>query len=289
MGVGQMLVDPFRAARRWPVCHLPCRQHDLPVLAVDRVPVHVDVGELVIGPDLLELGEAREQRPVVPEPDVLDGEAVTLERRRGQPLLGGEIVLLDRVEPVRLSRHADVALDVRALGDELVGRDLEALEQRRPDAQAPPPTTTPRTTRPPPGSPPGPRDRKTQRGRAQEASAVSALQSRERGVDVGRRRGETTPRGRRPARSGRARIGGAKEQGPRPVPREVRLRPPPDVAPGRSGPGSAAGRRSPRSEQQLPMTRVIARRRGSARAAAGRRRRRGLGRREGPWCRRAWR
>ena len=41
----------------------------------------------------------------------------------------GKSCSLIAVEAVRLPRHADVVLDVRPLGHELVGGDLEALEQ----------------------------------------------------------------------------------------------------------------------------------------------------------------
>ena len=135
VGVGQVLVDPV-PARQVAVGQLARREHDLAVLAVHRVAVHVDVQELVVGPDLLELAVGGEQRPVVPEPDVLDREVVALERGGRQVVLGREVLLRHPVERVRLPRHPDVVLDVRPLEDQLVGLDPVALEQRGRDPEA---------------------------------------------------------------------------------------------------------------------------------------------------------
>ena len=172
---------------------LPRREHDLPQLAVDRVPVHVDVGELVVGADLLELGEAREERPVVPQPDVLDGEAVALERGRRELLLGGELLLLDRGEPVGLPGHANVVLDVRPLGHQLVGGDLEALEERRPHADAPRPRHSEHHQPGHEKAPAGPRDLEQAGTRAEEGEGGEGAQHGQGGVHVGVRRAEDHP------------------------------------------------------------------------------------------------
>jgi len=193
--------------------------------AADGVPVDVDVGEFVVGPDLLELGEAREQRPVVPEADVLDGEAVALEGRRRQAVLGGEVLLLDHLEPVRLARHADVVLDVRPLGDQLVGRDLEALEQRRPDAQAPRPHHTEDHQARHQEAPPRPRDLEDARDRAEEGQRRERAEGRQRRVDVGVRGAEHHAAGREDQLVAvEPEPQGAKEQEDRTQSQEVRAR-----------------------------------------------------------------
>ncbi len=133
--VGQMLVDEA-PARQEAVGELAGRQHDLAVLAVDGVAIHVHVEELVVGADLLKLAVRHEQRPIVPQPDVLDREAIALERGGGQVVGGRELLLDHAVERVRLARHPDIVLDEGALGDELIGRDPKALEQRRIHAEA---------------------------------------------------------------------------------------------------------------------------------------------------------
>ena len=79
--IGQVLVDEA-PARQEAVGELTGRQHDLAVLTVDGVAIDVDVEELVVGADLLKLAIGHEQRPIVPEPDVLDREAIALERAR---------------------------------------------------------------------------------------------------------------------------------------------------------------------------------------------------------------
>ena len=81
MGERQMLIDPD-AGLQVRIRQLARRDHELTVLAVDHVAVVVDVLELVVGPDLLELRERPQQRPVVPQPDVLDRGRVPLERSR---------------------------------------------------------------------------------------------------------------------------------------------------------------------------------------------------------------
>ena len=73
---------------------------------------------------------------MVPEPDVLDGERVALERACVDRLVGRKAPLLDPVEAVGLARHPDVMGDEGPLGDELVRRHAEPLEQRRVHAES---------------------------------------------------------------------------------------------------------------------------------------------------------
>src|SRR5207247_11407530 len=98
-------------------------------------PVGVDVVAFVVGPDRLELIEGPQQWAVVPETDVLDRRRVPLEGAGVEGLVGREATLLDAVEPVRLARHPDVVLDERPLGDELVRRYDEPLQQCRDDGE----------------------------------------------------------------------------------------------------------------------------------------------------------
>jgi hypothetical protein len=69
-------------------------------LAVHRVPVVVHVHEAVVGADLLELGVGGEERPVVPEANVLDRGVVPLEVRRAEVLVRRKLLLGDAIEPV---------------------------------------------------------------------------------------------------------------------------------------------------------------------------------------------
>ncbi len=109
------------------------RDHDLAVLAVDHVAVVVHVDELVVGPDLLELPVGLQQRRIVPEAHVLDREVVAPQILAGQVLLGGEVPLLDVVELVGHAGVLDVPLDIGPLEDDLVGDDLEFLDDGRVD------------------------------------------------------------------------------------------------------------------------------------------------------------
>ncbi len=108
--------------------HLPGREHHQAPLAVDRVPVHVHVGELVVGPDPLELEVGLAEHVRVPQPDVVDDGPVALDLLSGQFGLRREGARLDAIDPVRRPpAELDVARDVLLLPLEFLGRDLEPL------------------------------------------------------------------------------------------------------------------------------------------------------------------
>jgi len=192
---GQALVDPARGLQVL-VGKLPRREHQLAVLAVQRVAVVVDVHELVVGPDLLELTVRAQQRPVIPEPDVLDRGGVARERPRVEGLLGREPALLDPVEPVGLAGHPDVVLDERPLGDELVRRHAEALEQRRIDPQTTDPGEAEDQEAGDDEAQPRPADLEHARHGAERGEHGEGAEHRERAVDVRVRGAEHDPAGR---------------------------------------------------------------------------------------------
>ena len=70
---------------------------------------------------------------MVPQPDVLDGEVVLLEVLCRQVLLRRKLLLLDLGEAVGEARVTDVLLQVGGFGDDLVGNDLEFLDEGRVD------------------------------------------------------------------------------------------------------------------------------------------------------------
>ena len=123
-----MFVDPGSGRQRR-IGDLPRGEHHLPVFAVDRVAVVVDAGELVVGPHLLELAVGLQERRMVPEPDVLHGQVVLLQVLRRQIILRRELLLLDLGQPVGEARIADVLLQVRRLGNDLVRNDLKFLDE----------------------------------------------------------------------------------------------------------------------------------------------------------------
>ena len=84
VGVDEPLVDPARGARVLVEGQLASREHDLRQLAVDLVAVRVDVEEVVVLADRLELVEGVAERPVVPEPGVVERVLVLLDRGRRQ-------------------------------------------------------------------------------------------------------------------------------------------------------------------------------------------------------------
>ncbi len=66
------------------------RKHHLLIRAAKVIAIDVHIIELVIGPDLLQLRVGIHQRLPVPQPDVVDGRAVVLERLERQSLLRRE-------------------------------------------------------------------------------------------------------------------------------------------------------------------------------------------------------
>ncbi len=129
VGERQVLVDPG-AARQALRVQLAGRQHDLPVLAVDRVAVVVDGDKVVVGSDLLQLAERVEQRTVVPKRHVLDRRGVAFEVRARQMRFARQRLLGDLFERERGPRRGDVVRDERGLAHLLVGPHHEALDHR---------------------------------------------------------------------------------------------------------------------------------------------------------------
>ncbi len=101
-------------------------------LAVDRVAVHVEhVGELVVRPELLQLGERGGDHVGVQQTDVGGGLRVLAQRTLfglGRGVVRGDLGV---VQTVGLPGHGDVALDVLVLERLLRGGHLEALDGPR--------------------------------------------------------------------------------------------------------------------------------------------------------------
>ena len=85
VGVDQLFVDPVAAAFGELVdVEFAGGEHDLALFAVDLVAIDVDVGEVVVGTDLLNLAERILERAPVPQADVLESGLVIWRRRRLQ-------------------------------------------------------------------------------------------------------------------------------------------------------------------------------------------------------------
>ncbi len=79
---GEVFVNPI-AALEMLVRELPRRQHSLAVSSVDDIAIIIDIDKFVVRPDLLQLGVGREQRPVVPQTDIINRRFMALEILRG--------------------------------------------------------------------------------------------------------------------------------------------------------------------------------------------------------------
>ena len=124
----QAAVHPRLRVGRQPVgVQLARAQHHLPVLAIDRVPVDVDVQELEQRPDRLQLLQRRPQRLRIPQPHVVDRVLVRRDLLVGRLQRRRELLLVDLLQPVRVARHVDVALQVRLLLRRLVRLHDEVL------------------------------------------------------------------------------------------------------------------------------------------------------------------
>ena len=116
------------------------RDQHLAHLAVDQVPVDVDVADLVVGLQVLQRRVGVADHVRVPEARVVDRAAVGVDQRLR---FGGrqarferrevEVRGLDCVEPECVARGPDVAIDVLLLGLVLVRADLELLHRGRVD------------------------------------------------------------------------------------------------------------------------------------------------------------
>ena len=106
-----------------------------PELAVDGIPVVVHVDKFVVGADFLELAVGGEERDMIPEADVLDGQLVAPQVFQGQGVLGGEFPVLDGVQPVGHAGVLSYLFQVRLLQDDLVGGYFKSLDERRVDSR----------------------------------------------------------------------------------------------------------------------------------------------------------
>ena len=129
--VHQRLVGPGAVVAEERHVELAGAEHELALLVVDVVAVDVDVGEGVVAPQDLLLPEGRQERPVVPQAQVVDGALLALEDLAGQLLLAGEASHVDGVEVERGSGGVEVAGQVWPLPLELVRLDLHRLHEGR--------------------------------------------------------------------------------------------------------------------------------------------------------------
>ena len=129
VGEQQMQVDPgLRVGRQQRRRQFARSQRHLPIGAVDPVAIDVDVKEPVVGADFLKLRIGVHQRLPVPQPDVVDGVVVGLQRLERQSLLGRKGLHRNLPEIVRFPREGDVSLNIRRFQLQFARLDEETLE-----------------------------------------------------------------------------------------------------------------------------------------------------------------
>ncbi len=104
---------------------------DLHGLAVDRIPVNVHIGELVVRAERLVLLVHRPHDAIVPDPDVAQGRLFRSQLGHVDRVLTCELARLHFIQPKTRPSHVDVASDVLLLAPELVRLDEHALDRDR--------------------------------------------------------------------------------------------------------------------------------------------------------------
>jgi hypothetical protein len=126
-----MAVDPgLGIGRQERGLELAGRQGHPLIDATQPVTIHIHIVELVIGPNLLQLSVRIHQRLPVPQPNVVNGRLVGLERLEGKALFHREGFDRDLMEIIRLLGEVDVPLDVGLLQLQLVGFHEHELKHR---------------------------------------------------------------------------------------------------------------------------------------------------------------
>ncbi len=73
MGIDEVSIDPGICLGRKLIDHqLPGGQHDLSILVIDEITIHVHIVKIVIEPYGLNLPVGLKQRTLVPDPDILN-------------------------------------------------------------------------------------------------------------------------------------------------------------------------------------------------------------------------
>ena len=89
-------------------------------MPAERVPVDVNVGEIVIRADGLNLGERVLQRTPIPKPNVLDRWSIVLEVERFDRGLHIKVTLLNSINAEGAACRRNVVIDVRRLASQLI-------------------------------------------------------------------------------------------------------------------------------------------------------------------------
>ena len=135
MSEAKVFIDPIAAGQTF-VVQFAWREGHLPVGPVDPIAIVVDARKIIIGSNLLELGESGAQGLMVPQANVAHGGLMRADLVAGQVLEGGELALLEAVEAVGLAREFDGARDVGPLLVDLIRGHDEALHDLRIDGTA---------------------------------------------------------------------------------------------------------------------------------------------------------
>ena len=128
MGEGEALVYPaLLVGLKVIVRELPRGEEDLAFLAVDLVAVDIHVREDVLRALGLDVVESVAERAVIPETHVLQDLGIGFDVGEGGDGLGGEFLLLNRLEAEGEAGGGDVALDELGLAGQFIRLDGESL------------------------------------------------------------------------------------------------------------------------------------------------------------------
>src|SRR5262245_6694937 len=131
MRVLEVPVDPATALAGQIRGELPCRQHDLTILAIDPIAINIDLAERVVRSDLLELAEGLAQRAMIPDADVVNCRLILAHLRHVELRFGGVESHIDLIQTVGRSGQHDIVAQKRCLQFELVWLDDQPLKTPR--------------------------------------------------------------------------------------------------------------------------------------------------------------
>ncbi len=126
----QMSIDPVVRSLRQLLSELAGAHHHLPIIAINRVPIDVDVVKLVVRPNLLQLPVRLNEKTRIPQTNVVDGLLVRRDVLGGQGRLCRIRSFLELIELKGFPCHLDVVLEVRPLYLKFIRIDRDGVDQR---------------------------------------------------------------------------------------------------------------------------------------------------------------
>ena len=132
MGVHKMPINPCIP---WQIARIFRQfaggQHNLPIRAVNVIPIHIDTSKFVIGPNFLNLRIRVHKRAAIPQRNTLYGSLIICDIIRGQIRFAGKRHLLDLVQTICFARVINSMLNIGLFSVELIGPHNHQFKDNR--------------------------------------------------------------------------------------------------------------------------------------------------------------